>query len=113
VLNDWPWALTPLTARVTAGFLALTGASLVAIANDRRWSAGRAMLESLIMGTALILAAVPRAWDNFDPAEPARWFYVGGLTAGLAALLWLYVSMERRQRSHTLLQPTAESSGMA
>lgn len=100
---DWPWAMTSLTMRVVAGFLALTGASLVSIANDRRWSAGRTMQESLILGTALILAAVPRAWDNFDPNQPARWLYVGGLTAGLIGLLGVYAAMELRRRARPLI----------
>jgi hypothetical protein len=68
------------------------------------------MLESLILGTALILAAVPRAWNNFDPTEPARWFYVGGLTIGLVALLSLYVSMELRRRPRPVSQHVAGTS---
>jgi peptidoglycan/LPS O-acetylase OafA/YrhL len=102
VMDNWPWQLTPLTARVIAGFLGLTGASLVGIANDRRWSSARIMLESLILGTILILAAVPRAWDNFDPTEPARWIFVAGLCGGLAALLWLYFSTELRSRTQRI-----------
>jgi hypothetical protein len=100
VLSTWPWQLTPLTARVVAGFLGLTGASLVGIAIDARWTAARIMSESLILGVVLIMAAVPRAWDNFDPTSPARWIYVAGLGCALVGLLSLYVAMELRVRAH-------------
>jgi hypothetical protein len=98
VIPFWPWQVTPLTARVIAGFLALTGTSLVSVALDSRWSAQRVMLESLILGLVLILAGVARAWANFDPNELVRWAYVGGLSAGLAALIALYLAMELRRR---------------
>jgi hypothetical protein len=42
----WPWSITPLTARILGGFFVLTGLVDLSMALDRRWGAGRMILES-------------------------------------------------------------------
>jgi hypothetical protein len=107
VADDWPWRLTPLTTRVTAGFLALTGCSLVAIAVDSRWPAARLLIETLILGSALIIAAIPRAWDTLDPSLTVRWAYLLALIVGLMLLLPFYFWMEYQARQRTTIQAEA------
>ncbi len=92
----WPWQLTPLTARVVAGWFALPGVVALGVAADSRWSAARITLQSQIFGIILILLGVARAWAEFDTAKVATWAFVGGLTVLLLVVVWLYGYMERR-----------------
>jgi hypothetical protein len=92
----WPWALTPLTARAVAAFVALPGVAWLAIASDDRWSAARVMLGTVAIGLVLLLVAVGRAWDQFDHSDPLSYVYVGGLIGTLAAIAALSAWMRRR-----------------
>lgn len=92
----WPWTLTPLTARTVAAFVALPGVAWLAIAADRRWSATKAVVETLALGLVLLLIAVARAWEQFDTGRPLTSAYVGGLGGTLAALAVWFGWMERR-----------------
>jgi hypothetical protein len=96
VIGVWPWALTPLTARTVAAFVALPGVAWLAIASDGRWSATKAVVETLALGLVLLMIAVARAWEEFDTSRPLTWAYVGGLVGTLAALAVWYGWMERR-----------------
>ena len=95
-IGVWPWTLTPLTARTVAAFVALPGVAWLAIAADRRWSATKAIVETLALGLVLLLIAVARAWEQFDTGRPLTWLYVGGLVGTLAALAVWWGWMERR-----------------
>lgn len=92
----WPWQLTPLTARVVAGWFALPGVVALGVAADSRWSAARITLQSQIFGIVLILVGVVRAWSEFDTTKVTTWVFVGGLTVLLLVVVWLYWTMERR-----------------
>ena len=92
----WPWALTPLTARAVAAFVALPGVAWLAIASDDRWSAAGVMLGTVAIGLALLLVAVGRAWDQFDHSDPLSYVYVGGLIGTLGAIGALSAWMRRR-----------------
>lgn len=94
-IDVWPWSLTPLTARTVAAFVALPGVSWLVIARDGRWSATKAVVETLAIGLVLLLVAVARAWGEFDTDRPLTWAYVGGLAGTLAALVVWYAWMER------------------
>jgi hypothetical protein len=93
----WPWAVSPLTARILAGWFALLGVVNVACAADPRWSGARILLQSQLLGFALVLLGVVRARGDFDPANPLTWGVVGGMTLYLGAVLVLYLRMERRR----------------
>jgi hypothetical protein len=95
-IGVWPWALTPLTARTVAAFVALPGVAWLAIAADGRWSATKAVVVTLALGLVLLLVAVARAWNEFDTSRPLTWAYVGGLVGTLVALAAWYAWMERR-----------------
>lgn len=97
-IEVWPWALTPLTARTVAAFVALPGVAWLAVAADRRWSAARAMVETVAIGLVFLLIAVARAWGEFDRADPLSFVYVAGLAGTLAAIVVGYALMERRRR---------------
>lgn len=98
----WPWALTPLTARVIGGMLMLLGTFGLTIAADGRWSASRIPLESLVVALAAGLVGVVRAWDTFDPGRPFTWIYLGTLVGLLIAVPVGYAHVERGLRRREL-----------
>lgn len=95
-IDVWPWALTPLTTRAIAAFVALPGVAWLAIASDDRWSAARVVLGTVATGLVLLLVAVARAWDQFDHGNALSYVYVGGLVATLGAIAALSVWMRGR-----------------
>ena len=108
--SAWPWPLTPLTARAVAAFVALPAAAWLAIAADGRWSASRVMLTTIAIGLGLLLVAVARAWSEFDPTNPLRLVYVGGLVGTLAAIGVL--SLWMRERLRTLVDPVPATADL-
>lgn len=96
VMGFWPWAVSPLTARIMVGWFALFGVANFAVAFDSRWSAVRLLVQTKVIGFGLILVGVVRAWSDFDPANPLTWGFVGGFALYLVALLALYWHMERQ-----------------
>jgi hypothetical protein len=97
-IDVWPWALTPLTARTVAAFVALPAVSWLAIAADGRWSAARAILATIAIGLVLLVIAVARSWDEFDHANALSYVYVTGLVGTLAAIGALTIWMDGRSR---------------
>ena len=95
-ISTWPWPLTPLTARAVAAFVALPAVAWLAIAVDGRWSAARVMLTTVAVGLVLLLLAVARAWHEFDPSNPFRHVYAGGLDATLGAIGAIAAGMRRK-----------------
>jgi hypothetical protein len=99
MIDLWPWQLSPLTARVGGGWLAMPGVFGILLALDSRWSAARLALQSLALSFVLVLIAVARAWDNFDPSNPTTWFFIGAQAVLLLAIIALYVVMESRRNN--------------
>ncbi|HUS13896.1 MAG TPA: hypothetical protein VM536_02660 [Chloroflexia bacterium] len=96
-ISIWPWKVTPLTARVVAGWFALPGVVGLVLSRDSRWSAWRIMIEAQMIALVLILVAVARAWDQFNPGYWATWGFVGGIALLLLAVVALYVTMQGRR----------------
>ena len=95
MIDAWPWAVSPLTARVLAGWFALLGVVNAVAVLDPRWSGARVLVQSQVLGFALVLVGVARAWPNFDPSNPLTWGVVVGMALYLCAVVALYVAMER------------------
>ncbi len=95
--DGWPWPLTPLTARSTAGWFAF-GLVGVVLYFERRWSAARIVVEAMLLGLVLALASVSRAWNEFETGRVTTWMFVTALAAALVLMLLLYTGMERRRR---------------
>jgi hypothetical protein len=96
-ISTWPWTLTPLTARVVAGWFALPGVLGLQMIVEQRWSALRITLGSQIIGLALILVGVVRAWSNFDSANPWTWLFVILIGLSFVGFSTLYLAMEARR----------------
>lgn len=94
----WTWNLTPLTARVIAGWLGLMAVASFLLSRDERWSAWKTGVEAItIWFTLLFIAALVNRGDF--PTGAALALTLGGLGITLAALVSLYLSM-LRHRSH-------------
>jgi hypothetical protein len=92
----WPWTLSPLTARVLAGWHVLLGAGALALSAERRWSAWRIPLQSIGLWQALYLVNMLRPEAKLGSTGLFNW-YVGYALVGLLAITLLYFIMERRQ----------------
>ena len=96
MIDNWPWAVSPLTTRILLGWFVLFGVANLAVSFDTRWSAARILVHSQVIGFALVLLGVGRAWGNFDTGNPFTWPVVGGMALYLLVIIVLYVVMERR-----------------
>ncbi len=94
-VDNWPWKVTPLTARTIAAFIAFPAVTWLLFATDRRWSSFELPMETATIGLALTLVATIRAADEFDGTAPA---YAGLLIATITALVVLQVAMRRPKR---------------
>ena len=99
MIDLWPWKLTPLTAQVIGGWFALPSVVAMLMAADRRWSAIRITLQSQLVGLALMLIAVVRAWGDFDRSNPLTWVFIGGIGGMFVGLLTLDIAMDSRYRT--------------
>ena len=95
-IDIWPWPLTPLTARSTAGWFAF-GLVGVMLARETRWSAARVVIEAMMIGFAIALVGVARAWDEFDHGRVTTWIFLATVAAMLVFMVGLYAFMERRR----------------
>ncbi|WP_380674989.1 hypothetical protein [Salinigranum sp. GCM10025319] len=96
MIDAWPWAVSPLTARVLAGWFALFGVVNAAVVLDPRWSGARILIQSQLLGFALVLVGAVRVPHNFDLSSPLTWAVVGGMALYFCAIAVLYALMERR-----------------
>lgn len=96
VIATWPWTVSPFTTRILAGWFALFGVLNVAGVLDPRWSGARLLVQTQLLGIALGLIGIVRAWDDFDPANPLTSALIGGTAVYLGTLAAVYAFMERR-----------------
>jgi hypothetical protein len=90
----WPWPITPLTARSTAGFAAFPAVAYLAFAFESRWSALRWPFETAIVGVAFIGLAAARSSGNFRPGGVA-WAWRAGLVVAEVFLVGVWLAMRR------------------
>jgi hypothetical protein len=67
----------------------------MALSFERRWSGWRLIVQTFFLATALLLIGALRESADFGPSAIRTALYIGGLLAADAALLALYVQMER------------------
>jgi hypothetical protein len=91
-IDNWPWPLTPLTARVVGAVLAMYGTVWLAVAVHRTWAGARIPLESHVIGLAFLLLGIARGEDVVD-WDAALSFVI---VAGAAAMLVVSAVLSRR-----------------
>jgi hypothetical protein len=97
-IDNWPWHLTPLTARMLGAIFALGIAGFGAW-RERRWSAARILLQVAGVMLLLILIAGIRADSEFDSGRPLTWLFTIGFPATAIAIGLFYFRMESRYRA--------------
>jgi MFS family permease len=97
-IEIWPWPLTPLTARSTAGWFAFGLVGLL-LARVTRWSSARIVVQAMLLGFALAPLSIVRAWEEFDTSRAFTWIFIAFLASVSTLMALVYVAMERRRRS--------------
>ena len=97
-IEIWAWKLTPLTARVLAGWFALMGVGSLVLFSERRWSACRVALQSFGLWHVLVLGGALWHVEDFG-ARGLMNGYIVATIAGLSGMALLYALMEKRRLS--------------
>ena len=95
-INTWPWVLTPLTARVLCGWIALLGVGALTMSNETRWSGWKAPLESILIWHVLVLAAAAINPGDFQMGL-INWYTVA-ITIMVIGIFIFHPIMEMRRR---------------
>jgi hypothetical protein len=97
VIGVWPWTLTSPISLSIGGWLSAPGVCYVLFVFEPRWSAWRIILQHQLLAVSLILLGVVRAWSEFNPANPATWIFVGGMSGFWVAIAMLLYIMDSRR----------------
>ena len=95
VVGHTPWMLTPLTCRSLSAFVAFPAVAYLGFAFDRRWSSFQILIETAMIGMALIGLAAIRAHAEFHGGDGLVWGWRIGLVVAFAALAALRSAMTR------------------
>jgi hypothetical protein len=107
----WPWDLTPLTARVIGSWFVLPGLVDIAVALKRRWSTVRLVIESQLVGLALILIGLLRGMHDLNLANPLAWGLIAGLSLLVVVLLLVYLDGRRNAKKGEIKANQSHKAG--
>ncbi len=96
-INSFPWKLTPLTARVIAGWAMLPGVGFTVLSMEPRWSGWRVMVEASTVGLLLFALALSRAWGDLAPNALGTWVFLAVIFGALVGGLVFYLFMQTRR----------------
>ena len=111
LIRVWPWTLTPLTARVLAGWGSLIAIGNLVISNDRRWSSWRVGAVSIGLWHLLFLVGSVIHWQDFNGGQWLNWFTIT-IMGVLIFVSGLYIRMESvrsRMKNATSTSQTAQN----
>jgi hypothetical protein len=97
LIDLWVWPLSPLTARIMAGWFGLLAVGGLTIGRELRWRAWRVGLVSIALWHGLVLVAALANSADF-PAGLLNW-YVVLVFISVVGMAGLYVSLERKRLS--------------
>jgi len=107
MVDAWPWALTPLLARVYAAFFLAFAVGAALAAYERRVAAVRPFLIGSVVLVAGTLTASLAHLSSFDHG-PGRWLWFVSHVVAIALLAAGIVSLSRgagRPRALTAAEP--------
>ena len=102
-----PWKLTELTARIFTGWSILICLTVLTTACDGRWSATRYLLQSGVVGIALVLMALPRMWNDFDRTNPMTYVFIVSLVISLVGFIIIHLRLDIASRLYAQQQAGA------
>lgn len=100
--QTWPWMLTPLTARVICGWIALLGVGALTMSNEPRWSGWKVPLESIVIWHVLVLLAAFMNPADFKTGL-VNWYTIS-IGVMLIGIFFFYPLMQRRRRNLTSIR---------
>jgi len=97
VINTWVWTLSPLTARIMCGWIALLGVGAFTMSNEKRWSGWKTPLESIAIWHLLVFVAAFMNPLDFK-TELVNWYTIaiGMMVIGIFVF---YPMMEMKRRT--------------
>ena len=99
LIRIWHWALTPLTARVMCGWIALLSVGSFVMSADPRWTSWRVPLQSILIWHVLVFAAIAMKADDFTMSL-FNWYTVS-IFVMVVGILVFYPIMERNRKQLT------------
>ena len=87
--DEFPWALTPLTARVLCGFLLAVGTILLSVARENDRDRVRVVTPTLVVLLPAVGLQMARYWDQVDTGSLRLWTTVAYLVLVCACGLYL------------------------
>lgn len=84
----WPWALTPLTARILAAMFILPGLVALGVARDGHLSSAQHVFGAQVISIIFILLAMVIARADIDWNSLGIYTFIGGLLLVLVLILW-------------------------
>ena len=97
VINTWVWTLTPLTARIMCGWIALLGVGAYTMSNEKRWSGWKTPLESIAIWHILVFVAAFMNPSDFKTGL-VNW-YTLAIGVMLVGIFIFYPIMEMKRRT--------------
>ena len=98
-IQTWPWTLTPLTARMICGWIALLSVGAFTMSNEIRWSGWKIPLESIAIWHVFVFVAIFMNRSELTMGL-INWFTVaiGGMLIGIF-VFYPMTEMRRRRKS--------------
>jgi hypothetical protein len=97
MIQVWPWELTPLTARVTCGWISLVAVGSLFLAAERRWSAWRMAMDVLVIWQGLILIGGLLHVQDLKNGL-FNWLFISMLLQLIALIIFCTVMEVRRRK---------------
>ena len=96
-IQAWPWTLTPLTARVICGWIALLSVGAFTMSNEPRWSGWKVPLESIAIWHVLVFVAAFMNPTDFKTGL-VNWYMISIGVMLIAVFIFYPLSEMRRRR---------------
>ena len=96
-IANWPWQLSPLTARVLAGWFSLLGVGGLFISRDLRWSTWRIPLQSITLWAVLVLVGVFQNPSDFVLGVWNSFTFGTGLSILMLVTFQVWMELKGRQ----------------
>ena len=97
-IRSWPWTLTPLTARVLAGWMMLPAVGGLYLQHESRWSAWRLLLESITVGSLFFAIAMVFAWSDWSTSNPLTYLFALVTVGVVVVVPAAYFVIESRRK---------------
>jgi len=97
IIQVWPWKLSPLTAFVICGWIALLDVGAFIMSNESRWSGWKVPLESIAIWHILVLIGAVMNISDFTNGL-VNWYTIAvGVMVGVMVIFYPIMEIRRRK----------------